>query len=291
MLIILVLGPPILIWLVSYIYLAFYHKGLNLFNINIHESGKYTLTQTIFFVDHFLRELLIDTFFVFCAYWGIRNIDPETSITFSLYQKQMICVLFLLLIGAVITGSVRKVGLKETILDIFQFRETDDDVGFGFHWQMHFLSSIFLMLLFILPGTISRGIVDKSLYWVIAGFIVLSIVFRTGIKSVTDRRWLMHGAREILTFFLLAVIPYYSFLFYRTNLKIYPFTFTFIVLSLLILGLAAYFMIIYLKSDISNLSRAKIKFDQKYLIASHFFEHVLDIFYMALLMIVLFSNQ
>jgi hypothetical protein len=42
------LGIPILIWIGSYLYLASYYKLWNIFQVKIHESGRYALADTSF---------------------------------------------------------------------------------------------------------------------------------------------------------------------------------------------------------------------------------------------------
>ena len=47
--ILILFSVPVLTYLSSYVYMAFYHGKLWLFDSIIHESGEYTLLETVYF--------------------------------------------------------------------------------------------------------------------------------------------------------------------------------------------------------------------------------------------------
>jgi hypothetical protein len=94
----------------------------------------------------------------------------------------------------------------------------------------------------------------------------------------------MHGAREVFTFTFLAVLPSYAI---NINLEVFSVLPASIVLTLIITAIIAYYVWIYLRVDVRNLARGD--FEIPYLLASHFFEHLLDYAYIALLVGLLIS--
>jgi hypothetical protein len=259
--------------------LAIYHKKWNLFRVTIHESGRYTLLGTIFYFNHFMRELFIDTFFVFAAYRIYRIHQPEST-----YEggAGLALVAFSGFLIVVILGSLKAVGLKNTLLDLFQYRQLDHIVRFGSHWQMHFLSTLVILLLLILPATLYIAQPLTEAVVIILLFFVVSFVFRTGKSAISDPRWLMHGGREIITFFFLAVSPTYAMAVESPDLEVSPAT---LLLGLAIAGILFYIFSVYRQIEIKELAQSG--HGMAYLLTSHFFEHVLDYVYMLLLMVLL----
>lgn len=58
--------------------------------------------------------------------------------------------------------------------------------------------------IFIFPASFFNVTSVRAIALIFLLFVALSVLFRTGMKAVTDKRWLMHGRREIVTFFLTA---------------------------------------------------------------------------------------
>ena len=61
----LLIAIPLCTYLVSYLYLAYYHGKVWLFNTTVHEGGTYTLLQTMFYVSHFLGHIPVYTILAF----------------------------------------------------------------------------------------------------------------------------------------------------------------------------------------------------------------------------------
>lgn len=277
---------PILVWLGSYIYLAWYYRRWRLSGIRIHESGRYTLSETVLYFNHFLRELFIDTLYTIALFVVYLAVGSDSILTGLDPYFPVLVGLLLMFLGIVVWGSIRKVGGKLTALDLFQYRELDTVTSWGSHWQMHFLSTLAILLIAIFPITVAPPIQHTSLIIaVLIAFFVLSVIFGTGMKAVTDERWLMHGGREILTFVPLGVIPALVPLigdFLNAGLQI---TVTGTIVLLMIGALGGYYLWALSRSDVTALAQGNYK--PPYLIASHFFEHVLDYIYLVLLMLVL----
>jgi hypothetical protein len=275
---VIIFAIPIAIWSLSYLYLVAYYKKWNLLNVMIHESSRYSFLGTVFYFNHFLRELLIDTFFALCIFWTY-NATHSNSIAGKIAGNLTIVLFaFILFMIVVVSGSIKQVGLKNTFLDLTQFREVDTVVAFGSHWQMHFLSTLALMLLLVLPGIFQVNAAVWPLIAIFFGFFVLSLIFRTDLRAITDARWSMHGAREGLTFFFLAVLPSYVI-----NLRVESISINIptILALLIIAAITLYYFWVFLRVDVRGLAQGD--FEMPYLIASHFFEHVLDFGYIFLL--------
>lgn len=279
---------PGTIWAMSYAYLAIHHRRVNLINISIHESGRYTLLQTLFYCSHFLRELPIDTLYTLCIFWTLSVVEPRVLGGWVNPHSYPLLAALALFVLVVFSGSIGQVGLKSSLLDLLQARETDEEVAFGAHWQMHGLSTLSLMLIFILPATFfeleSVGFISS----VFVSFILLSLFFKVGIRSVMDPRWILHGAREILTFCLLIGVPLFFPLIARiiTEGRL---TTAAAVVALAIVLLGTHYTRLTLRTDIGKASRAQPGLPASCLIFSHFFEHALDFVYMILLLLTLES--
>jgi hypothetical protein len=105
-----VAAVPALIWIASYLYLALYYRRWNIFKVKIHESGRYTLIGTIFYFNHFLRELLPDTFFALTIYWTYKVTHGNSSGGGADGYFTLILVALIIFLGIIFIGSLCSVG-------------------------------------------------------------------------------------------------------------------------------------------------------------------------------------
>ena len=273
--------PP-LVLIASYLMLVREFNHWNLFAVKVHESGKYTLYQTIFYYNHFLRELPIDTLFVFASLWAYGAVG--LAIPGSIGQPLAVVLLGIFLV-CVFIGSLITVGLRTTLADLLQFRARDEIREWGSHWQMHFLSTLAILLLLILPGTLSPGAAAHypHLLSLLAGFIGLSLIFKTGVRAVRDTRWILHGAREILTYAVMLALPAFAALPARFGSGDLRWTGWSLVAVMVLLAIAAYSLQTYRRTDLDR--QASSDRGIVFLLSSHFFEHTLDYIYILLLML------
>ncbi|NIM96451.1 MAG: hypothetical protein GTO18_22350 [Anaerolineales bacterium] len=284
---IIVLGIPLAVWICSYLYLSRYYKKWNLMNVKVHETGNYTLLQTIFYFNHFLREIVIDTLYVLCIFWVCTVVLLDNSLMARGDHFSIFLFAFVGFMLIVVVGSINKVGLRATLYDFLQFRELDTVVSFGSHWQMHFLSTLTMLLLIIIPATFFEIQSWTLILFVFMMFGLLSVVFRTGVRAVSDPRWVLHGGREIVTYILIAALPFLAPLATQVDIGQIQSTFLTVFLGSVLFVIFGYFLLVFAKSDIRGLAQGD--FNSAYLIASHFFEHVLDYVYMFLLLGLLIS--
>ena len=108
------------------------------------------------------------------------------------------------------------------------------------------------MLLLVLPGIFQENAVVGPLIAIFLGFFVLSLIFRTDLKAITDARWSMHGAREVLTFFFLAVLPSYVINLRLESIYINIAT---ILTLLIIAAITLYYLLVFLRVDVRGLAQ------------------------------------
>lgn len=272
----------LLIWSLSYLALARIFGRWDLRRVKIHESGRYTWTQTVFYFNHFLRELGIDTLLAAGILWSYvaMGVLEEMQLGAALTSPPGLALL-LFLAGALF-GSVRRVGLKAALRDLLQFRELDTVVQWGSHWQMHFLSTLALLLLAVLPGTLYRTASQPGLGLLALAFFGLSILFGVGRRALTHPRWILHGAREIATYGPLVLLPAFLPWLLAPPASARPSALTWLSLALLA-AIAAYCLWVYRAHELDALAPSERGI--AFLISSHFFEHVLDVVYIGLILL------
>jgi hypothetical protein len=277
---------PLLVWGASYLFLVREFKTWNLLNVKIHESGRYTFLGTVFYFNHFLRELPIDTLYALSIYFSYSSLQIVDDISLWLPLSVVFIILASFLLVTIL-GSIRSVGIKYTIWDLCQLREQDAMIHWGSHWQMHFLSTIAVILLLIMPGLFSlqTGVNNKYLITLFGSTLLLSIIFGTGWKAFTHPRWMLHGAREVFTYFFINLIPALAPIYLLRSVIAFEMGFAALLCFLLFGVINLYFIYVYLKSDLDQ--EAQSKRGIIYLLSSHFFEHILDTIYILILVILL----
>jgi hypothetical protein len=278
---------PAIVWLVSYLLLAREFRTWNLLAVRIHESGKYTLAETVLYYDHFLRELPIDTLLACAILWSysVAGFLVRENVSDARIPRLFLGIFLII----VFYGSVASIGLRSTLADLIQARETDTRLGWGTHWQMHFLSTAILLILLMLPGMTMANTfaLEVQALVLIAAFLGLSIVFRCGYSAILHPRWILHGAREVFTYFLIIALPAFlplleTHMFGKSRLT---------AVSLVALGLLAcsalYFLYVFQTHNLDE--EASSKRGIVYLLSSHFFEHALDFIYILLFILAIGS--
>lgn len=283
-----VLAVPGAVWALSYLHLAVHHRKLNLWSSPVHESGRLTLLETVFYFNHFLRELPVVTLYALSIHWSYEVIRPGFAEPPPLARGALIQGAFWGFLALAVAGSCWRVGLRATLLDLFQLRDRDESCAWGAHWQMHFLSTVALIILLLLPGTCFDPAEAGPPFLVLGLFAALSLLFGTGRRAVTDVRWLLHGGREIITFGLLVAAPAYltvagELLGPRAAVR----AATIAAAAALVL-LAVYYLRVLRRHRIRD--HAERDLGTLYLLSSHFFEHVLDVVFMTLLLLLLLGR-
>lgn len=200
---------PALVLVASYVWLAIDHHTLRLWTVVVHESGRYTFGETVFYFSHFLREIPIAVAYVLfllgCA--GAVGPGPRGPRRFT---RPLAPAAFLgagMLIGGALVLTAAADGWNAAWLDLFQYRTRDDLVGYGTHWRYHWLSTLwFGAVVGVAPSALNRFLGRPvlafhrrraTLAW--AYFVVLTLAFGLSADVFVDIRYAGHQAREIMT--------------------------------------------------------------------------------------------
>lgn len=194
----------------SYVWLAFAHETVRLAHVIVHESGRYTLAQTIFYFSHFLREIPVDIVMALFAVAAFEQlIGPVTRPSRTVTAGALLTAVALG--GTAMIATVSAHGAASARLDLLQFRTTDDAVSYGSHWHYHFASTLWfaagapvaLRLLAAIaairlpePPT-SSAATTRWMAW--GAFLSLTLVLGVSPQTVTSVRYTGHQARELLT--------------------------------------------------------------------------------------------
>jgi hypothetical protein len=297
-----------MVLLLSYGYLSFEYKTLFLFTVKVHESGKYTLLQTILYFDHFVREIPVAAMNALSVSLSFYLFTPLAGISSSLqrrsFQITFLLVLFFLII--VSSGAINKTGFQGFILDLFQFRTRDDEIVYGSHWHSHFFDMIFVFLASLSVAFLIRlitGICNIKMnsygrYLLVlwpAVFVLLTFIFQPDLKPFQDTRYIAHQFREIVTHSTVT-IPLAFAGMVSLEKKFLPESFslkrckkynTAGLMLLLLTLMIPLFMVIRL-SGRDILAAAQKKASYLNLLTSHYFEHSLDYFFVPALSIFIF---
>ena len=206
---------PAVLLISAYLYMTTYYQKLWLFNTIVHENGKYTLLEVIFYFKHFSWEMLIKTVYAFFIvgafyYYGNpsssnKNVSvPEISSRWIAVSLVFVVVLFI----TTIASTVKQSDIHETLLGFFQYRTSElRPPVFGSHWRNHFLSNIVLLsatsaviLLYRIIFFNGQWAQRKfSRLFTLSGgiFIVLTVVFGFTMDPFVTPSYLGHQLREI----------------------------------------------------------------------------------------------
>ncbi len=206
--------PAVLI-IGAYLYMTTYYQKLWLFNTIVHENGKYTLLEVIFYFRHFSWEMLIKTvyaFFTVGAFYFYGNPLSRNRKVSGLEIPSTWIALALLFVVVLLTttvaATVKESGISETLLGFFQYKTAETrPLVFGSHWRNHFISNIVLLsstsaiiLLYRIVFFNGQWMRRKFnlLFPLSCGiFIVLTLVFGFTTDPFVTPSYLGHQLREI----------------------------------------------------------------------------------------------
>lgn len=311
-----VLAIPLFTYAISYCYLWVYHQNFWLFPRVVHEGGDLTLLETIFYASHFLGHIPVHTVLAF-YYVGVwMSLRP----TIDSYQSPGSISTYvvggmLLLVGSYFI-SVQVFGVEDTFSFLLQQKQSMTVYRAGGSWLLHFPSTLLQLFLIPLYLMFFRWLfhlpIRMSSYGLKFIFMSFGLIFifvllagapwEAYLDLWSDPRYMAHSVRELATFpltyfplslYLLLVVEKTS-----NNIKSRHITGTvwllasicFVVFS----GSFIYQVVTSLQAGVGNMAQ-KPDFAHQgtlsigYLLASHYFEHVLDTIYFFLLCGVLSS--
>lgn len=305
------LAFPVTYFVISYTYLAWWHKEVFLWDTVIHENGRLTLAGSLFYFDHFVACVPMITVFALCTAGGVAlsgQIAPGANGSRARFSAVVLLSgAGLLVLGAFI-ASVYMVGWERTIDYALQRIERDGVTSKGGNWNQLQLSNIPIALGII--GLGSTFVMFKMGYnekrdarLNAAGRICISVAaaLMVGISACNfngweyflNPRWMAHSIRELATHPVTGVpIALTSILLverYISGLEIWvikPRRLSLILIGIAIVIVAA--QLLFLKNvDVLAIAQkpafAADTLSIPYLLCSHVFEHFLDFVLIAIL--------
>jgi hypothetical protein len=201
---------PAAVLLASYLWLALDHGTLRLWNVAVHESGRYSLGETVLYYSHFLREVPIAVGYALF----LLSVSGNTTRGGHGHQAHGLSVprwVLLLGAGALVGGALLmtalSAGLGSALQDLLQHRTRDDLAGYGTHWRYHWLSTLWFGAFAAVAPTLTRLVPELpdlgvSRFWTRAAwgyFLVVTVIFGLSADIFVDARYAGHQAREIMT--------------------------------------------------------------------------------------------
>ena len=208
---------PLLLLAGSYAWLTMDHGTLRLWNVVVHESGRYTLGETVLYFSHFLREVPTVVAYTLFLLGSSGAVQPGRfgstgagRSTPALLGRGVgwsaLALATVLVIGALL-GTAHLQGWQSAFLDLAQYRTRDDLVGYGTHWRYHWLSTLWFgavaglapVLLNRLLGAPALRLHGAFLTAAWGYFLLLTLVFGLSGAVFQDIQYVGHQAREVMT--------------------------------------------------------------------------------------------
>jgi hypothetical protein len=285
------LGVPVAVLAASYLWLAYDHGTLLLWNVIVHETGRYTFGQTVLYFNHFLRE--VPTAIAYALFLlGISGAVPRRS-DHGGERGRGVGGLALVLAGALVAGallmSAASHGWDSAMQDLLQYRTRDDLAGYGTHWHYHWLSTLWFGAAVGVAPIVAHWITGAPVlrqrrFWTRAAwgyFLALTLVFGVSADVFLDVRYAGHQAREILTHGPVTLLLGLGVLLAagvgrtlanaeHTSLR-RPLAMALAALTLLV---PAYLAVVSLGGDV--MAEGQSDFGLGAMVGAHYFEHALD---------------
>lgn len=295
---------PTAYFLISYGYLAWWHKKAFLWHTLIHENGRLTLLGSMFYFDHFLACVPMIALFALCAAGGFA-LGGRLPLSTDAVRATLAATVLLgasgLFVLASIMASIYTVGWQRTIDYAFQRIERDGIMSKGGSWNQLQLSNI--PIGFMTIGVSSTMVIfqavssaAKTSPLMVGALVCIGIAATLCIllsmfnwchwKSFRNPRWLAHSMRELATYPLTGIpIALASLLlveYYLSGLKawsIEPQMITWILLGaslLIVLVELSLLKGVNVRGMAQKPAFAAHGLSVPYLLCSHVFEHFLD---------------
>jgi hypothetical protein len=175
----------------------------------VHEDGQRTLLQTMFYVEHALRELPLDLLLAWAVGAAAAHFFPQSRLgpnERSPLLRLSTAVLVLLLVG-IVAGTWATAGVEAVAQNLAQMHTRPGvPLAWGAHWRYHVLERLALLAAsFALFGLLAKEgqqgtpKVPRLYLGSLAGFVLLTFLFGLTPEPFTDARYLGHQARELFT--------------------------------------------------------------------------------------------
>jgi hypothetical protein len=202
---------PALVLAASYAWLAVDHGTLALWDVTVHESGRYTLGETVLYFSHFLREVPTAIAYALFLLGISAGAGLPRSGAGAARSRPAVATLAFLgaaaLVAVAFGATVRADGADSALRDLLQYRTRDELLEYGSHWRFHLLSTIWFGAATALAVPVARWwfgtpVLRFSRAWTVAAWgyvLTLTLVFGVSADIFMDGRYVGHQAREIMT--------------------------------------------------------------------------------------------
>lgn len=206
---------PAILLIGAYLYMSIIYQKPWLFNTVVHENGKYSLLEVIFYFRHFTWEILgkaVYSCFIVGVFYYYGNALSRRSrnVIVNIPQSRILLsgfLVFSIVVLSIIATSY-KFGFKEAMLGFSQYRTSEIRLqDFGSHWRNHFLSNIvlfsasaFFVLLYRIVFFGGYWVKRRysNLFFISSGaFIFLAVFFGFTKDPFATASYLGHQLREI----------------------------------------------------------------------------------------------
>lgn len=305
---------PALIIAGAYFHMVFRYQNLWLFNTIVHENGKYTLLEVIFYFRHFLWELPIKAWYSIVLaglffYYGQPPLREkqvkEASISYFPIFAFGFSAIGIAGIALIVTGENK--GYHEALIGLSQYLTSElRSPLFGSHWRNHFLSNIVLVstsaaFILLFRYHINGGWIKRKFAGVfpfaVTIFITFTLLFGVNMDPFIKPSYLGHQLREIfgtdlpitmtlslgLLFYLEGKYDFNCHVQRKHNPRDRRITLRHLMFWSVIASVVSAFLIFKVLSLDTSAEIAKIGQTKNWsildLFAWHFFEHSLDYFF------------
>lgn len=295
---------PFATYIASYVYLAIFHHKVWLWNTVVHESGKLTLLETTLYASHFLGHIpsLVVIALLFATWYKILSDDTDKgSLKWMAVAAAFSGICFFI--------SVALFGMQDTLDYLTLSKQSEVRNEPGGSYLLHLPSTLSLVILIPLYIGVAQSFFGQALQWqpkyfkelfstIAAALLIALLIAPSGvIMSLMDPRYLAHSVRELATFPLTYFpIPIAFWLSGSAENAADRGALRYLtVMALLAIPLVSYQAIVPLVSGIDSLAQQPVFSDHplpiSYLLASHYFEHVLDTIFFTLICFALISPR
>lgn len=291
---------PVATYILSYAWLAAYHRRAQLLGTIVHESGRYTLLETVLYASHFLGHVPVQVVAALLLVGSFACLGG-TAVVERRAIRLSAATALLLLAGAALLGIVH-FGADDTLAFIGQQKQQPDLYVEGGAWNLHLPSTLLLFALTPVYVAVVRRLLGRpvrwsrrGLAWLGAAAAAVAVVTWWAnsdpagavVVALTDPRYAAHGLRELVTFALLwfplplAVLLRREPAAPREEAPPGRLPAALLVLAVLLAGATLAQTVWVLGHGVGELAQ-KPEFARSgtlgipYLLASHTFEHVLD---------------
>jgi hypothetical protein len=212
-------GIPAATLLGAYGWLALDHGTPAVFAVVVHENGRLTLAETIFYWRHALREVPLAGAYAVASLAAVAAYGPHRTRAPSLRWRATALGGAVLVVVVAWTATARTLGTGVAWQELHQ-THLDDGAALqaGVHWRFHLLATVaYAAAAVVLAAGLCRGFdggwraPSRATRACATGALALVVLVPTGIWGLTaepfaDPRYLGHQAREVGTH-LLVTLP------------------------------------------------------------------------------------